>query len=368
MKTPSSLDRKWTDNINALWQAKIPNLPTLKEHLPGAVLVAFDSEGCSSDSDGHASTNKISELGFTVLCTDIATSKPCYTGKEFSDNNDTRQLTISLQEKPNVEQTSGRVVHASLADVENLVRGFLSKFPGRRILVGYDLNRELRYISSTLSFLADFFNAWVDVQELVYHCCIENSPPTLRIYEQQALATALQAMRFAVPSKSTATRAVNDCCRILQVLTGLVQALPFSLPGPRGPRVPRFSLFPSLPKPDYEKHPFSLRITPSDGRRFPPASPRDVADAFNHHAGLRAVGLNWRNGRVQREGVRFWWLSFSTHQALREFCKSVQGSSFEDVTLCVILDFEERQEIAVANRQRCVTDNIGERSPYHCLA
>ncbi|KAL1591654.1 hypothetical protein SLS60_011652 [Paraconiothyrium brasiliense] len=343
MKLHADLERQWTNNISALWRAKIPDLPALKEHLPGAVLIAFDSEGSSSDSDGLASTNKVSELGFAVICTDIANSKLEHTGKEFGDSNDTRELTIELQRKPKVERTAGRIVRAQLSDVEELVRDFLADLPGKRVLVGYDLNRELRWISTTFPFLADLFVAWVDVQELVYHRCIQSSPTTLRIYEQQSLSTALRAMRFSC-HKTSATRAVNDCCRILQVLAGLVQAVPFIMPGPNGPRIPRFSLYPSLRKPDKEKHPFSLRITSADGRRLPPRSPQEVADAFENHEGLRAVGLNWQNERVRQEGVRFWWLSFSTQEALRNFCTSVHGSVFEGITLCVILDFEEMEE------------------------
>ncbi|KAJ4286071.1 hypothetical protein N0V90_013418 [Kalmusia sp. IMI 367209] len=131
MRTHAFPDRQWTNNINALWQAKISNLSTLKQQLPGAILVALDSEGCSSDSNGHASTNKISELGITVLCADIATSKLGYTSKEFGDDNDTRQLTIQLQEKPKVEQTSSWIIQVQLADVEKLIRDFLINLPGR---------------------------------------------------------------------------------------------------------------------------------------------------------------------------------------------------------------------------------------------
>ncbi|KAF1974621.1 hypothetical protein BU23DRAFT_598294 [Bimuria novae-zelandiae CBS 107.79] len=246
MKTSALLERQCRDNINALWQVKIPNLPALKEHLPGAILVAFDSSGCSFDSEGHASTNKISELGFTVLCTDIATSKLGYTGKEFGEDNDTRQLAIQLQKKPKVERTTGRIVLAQLAEVEGLV------------------------------------------------------------------------------------------------LAGLVQAVPFSLPGPRGPRIPRFSAYQSLPKPDREKSPFVLRITPSDDRKFPPRSLRQVADAFKHHEGLRAVGLNWQTEHTRQTGVRFWWLSFWTQEALDDFYRRIHGCAFENITLRAILDSNRR--------------------------
>jgi hypothetical protein len=338
MRTRALRDRQWTRSINTLWQAKIPDLPRLKERLPGAVLVAFDSEGCSFDCDGHASTNKISELGFTALCSNIESSKLGYTGKEFSDDNDVQQLTIQLQEKTKVERTAGRIVHAQPAEVEKLVRDFLSNLPGRCILVGYDLSRELRWISTTFPSLADLFIAWIDVQEMLYHRCLESSP-IFRVYEQLGLSTALRTMDFSAPSRSATTRAVNDCCRLLQVLAGLVQSVPFSLPGPRGPRIPRFSMYPRLPKPDKEKSPFALRITPSNGQRLPPRSPREVANVFHKYEGLRAVGLNWQSERVRREGVRFWWLSFSTQEALKDFYRGLHGGVFEDITLCAILDF-----------------------------
>lgn len=57
---------------------------------------------------------------------------------------------------------------------------------------------------------------------------------------------------------------------------------------------------------------------------------------------MRAVGLNWQIERVRREGVRFWWLSFWSEDALRGFRTSVHGSISDGITIRVILDFEDQ--------------------------
>ena len=331
---------QWTQNISKLWQAKILDLPTLKERLPGAVLVVLDSAGCSfnTHSDGQARTNRLSELGFTALCTDIASSKLAYTSKEFYDDNDTRQLAIQLEERRHVENTTCQIHFIKPEQVEGLVRDFLSNLPGKCILVGYDLKQELRWMSSTLPSLADLFVAWVDVQELVYHRSISSSP-TSRVHEQLGLATALQTMGLSAAPRARNTRAVNDCCRIFQVLAGLIQSVPFSLPGPRGPRIPSFSKYISLPRPDRERHPFALRISRSDGRRLPLRSTHEVAIIFKDHKGPRAVGLNWQSEHARREGTKFWWLSFRTQEDLNNFYRRIHGSDFLGFTVCARLDF-----------------------------
>ncbi|KAF2446147.1 hypothetical protein P171DRAFT_511787 [Karstenula rhodostoma CBS 690.94] len=188
--------------------------------------------------------------------------------------------------------------------------------------------------------LADVFTAWVDVQDLVYHRCIEDNPSAELIHKQQSLHTARQAMSLSSTFGSS-TRAANDSTRILQVLAALMQSVPLSLPGPRGPRLTPKSTYSKLPRPDREKHPYALRISPSDGGRFPPRSPREVLEEFRNHEGLRAVGLNWGTECVRREGVRIWWLAFSTEDALRKFHESVQGDVFEGTALDAVLDFRE---------------------------
>jgi hypothetical protein len=325
-----------TDNVKTLWRTRISNLSALKEHLLGAVLVAFDTAGGSRESGGIKNTSNVSELGFSVLCTDIATSTLGSNGQEFSEVNDTRDLTIQLHQRgKGVERTSGRILHAQATEVEDLVHKFFTDLPGRRILVTYDSRQELKWITSTLPCLADMFDAMVDVQELVHHRSLESHAAETRKHERMGLRSALIAMRFAKPVAS-ATRTVNDCCRILQVLGGLVQSRPFSFPEARS----RFSFFENLPKRNRRRR-FALRLKPSNGQRLPLWRPEDVAAAFKDHKGLCAVGLNWKNAHRNQEGVRVWWLLFCDYQTMHTFYSSMDGQVFEGLEIRVIPDFEE---------------------------
>ncbi|KAF2652100.1 hypothetical protein K491DRAFT_681601 [Lophiostoma macrostomum CBS 122681] len=325
-----------TDSVKTLWRTRISNLSSLKEHLLGAILVAFDTAGGSREFGGIKNTSNVSELGFSALCTDIATSPLGSNGLDFSEANDTRNLTIQLHRRgKGVERTSGRILHAQATDVEDLVQNFFTDLPGRRILVMYDPRQELKWITSTLPCLADMFDAMVDVQELVDHRSLESRAAETCKQERMGLRSALIAMRFPKPAAS-ATRPVNDCCRILQVLGGLVQSRPFNLPEARS----RFSFFDRLPK-RRKRHPFALRIKPSDEQRLPPWRPEDVAAAFKDHKGLCGVGLNWKNPRLRQEGVRVWWLLFCDYQTMHTFYNSMDGQEFEGLEIRVIPDFEE---------------------------
>lgn len=311
-------------------------MSALKEHLPGAALVAFDTAGGSREFGGIKNTLNVSELGFSILCTDITTSTLGSNSQEFSEANDTRDLTIQLHQRgKGVEHTSGRILHAQATEVEDLVHNFLTGLPGRRILVMYDPRQELKLITSTLPCLADMFDAMVDVQELVDHRSLKSRAAETRKHERMGLRSALIAMRFAKPVAS-ATRTVNDCCRILQVLGGLVQSRPFNLPEARS----CISLFENLPKRN-KRHQFALRIKASNGERLPFWRQADVAAAFKDHKGLRAVGLNWRNARIKQEGVRVWWLLFCDYQTMHTFYNSMDRQKFEGLEIRVIPDFDE---------------------------
>ncbi|KAF2450197.1 hypothetical protein P171DRAFT_502600 [Karstenula rhodostoma CBS 690.94] len=320
--------------------ARQSNLSALKEHLLGAVLVAFDTAGGSREFGGIKNTSNVSELGFSVLCTDIATSTLGSNGQEFSEANDTRDLTIQLHQRgKGIERTSGRILHAQATEVEDLVCDFFTDLPGRRILVMYDPRQELKWITSNLPCLAEMFDAMVDVQELVDYHSLESRAAETRKHERMGLRSALIAMRFAKPVAS-ATRTVNYCCRILQVLGGLVQSRPFNLPEARS----RFSLFESLPKRN-KRHRFAVRIKPSNGQRLPLWRPADVAAAFKDHKGLCAVGLNWQNAHIKQEGVRVWWLLFYDYQTMHTFYKSMDGQTFKGLEIRVIPDFKERDSL-----------------------
>lgn len=179
------------------------------------------------------------------------------------------------------------------------------------------------------------FDAMVDVQDLVDHRSLQSRAAETRKHERTGLRSALIAMGFAKSYAST-TRPVNDCCRILHVLGGLVQSRPFNLPEAQS----RVSLFESLPKPN-KRHQFAIHIKPSNGERLPPWRPFDVAAAFKDHKGLRGVGLNWQNARIKQEGVRVWWLSFCDYQTMHTFYNCMDGQKFEGLEIRVIPDFKE---------------------------
>ncbi|KAK3202124.1 hypothetical protein GRF29_161g246338 [Pseudopithomyces chartarum] len=324
-----------TKNVKTLWRTRISSLSALKKHLSGAILVAFDTAGVSRESAGINDSSNVSELGFSVLRTDITTSTLGFNSLDFSEANNTRELTIQLQQRPKrVERTSGPILHAQAAEVGDLVHDFFNDLPGRRILVTYDARQDLKWIASSLPSLADMFDAMVDVQELVDHRSLETRAAEIHPNERLGLRSALIAMRFS-GAVGTATRPVNDCGRILQVLGGLVQSRPFHLSEVR----PRFPHFENLPKRNVRRK-FALRITLASGERLPLWTPADVAAAFRDHEGLCGVGLNWRNALRTQEGVRVWWLLFRDYQTMHTFYKSMDGQVFEGMKIRVVPDFE----------------------------
>jgi hypothetical protein len=193
-------------------------------------------------------------------------------------------------------------------------------------------------------------DSMVDVQELVDHRSLESRTAETRKHERMGLHSALIAMRFSKP-RAAGTRTVNDCCRILQVLGGLVQSRPFNLEARS-----RLSLFEKVPKRN-KIHRFAPRLTLSDGQqRLPLWTQLDVAAAFKDHKGLCGVGLNWRYAhKRQEEGVRVWWLLFCDYQTMHTFCNSMDGQKFEGLKIRVAPNFKE-MDFEDYEREQCRPD------------
>jgi len=127
-------------------------------------------------------------------------------------------------------------------------------------------------------------------------------------------------------------RASNDATRCLAVLSGLVSLDSFTIP--KTP--PRVLVLAELPRPS-SKHPFTARITTTDGSILPSEfkTPRSLSTLFAEYE-PKAVALNSRGLRSSKSnGVRVWWLSFSTVESLERFTTKIDGSSLSGKSLVV---------------------------------
>ncbi|KAF2874081.1 hypothetical protein BDV95DRAFT_320789 [Massariosphaeria phaeospora] len=157
--------------ISELWDAKIPDLATLKERLPGSVLVGLDIEHFNIDGIQHAS-----EVGVAVLQVQ-GQSPPFFHGlAQFYEESGVEALTMRVRDrvglKPQYEDPEkryGEKVHTNEENIPEITTETLSKYEGTRILVVFDTNAEMKWMSETCPSFASLFSAWVDAQELLAH-------------------------------------------------------------------------------------------------------------------------------------------------------------------------------------------------------
>jgi hypothetical protein len=322
-----------SSNIIALWNSKIPDLATLKEHLPGSVLVSLDIE--AYDSHGQ---QDVSEVGLAVLRVP-GQSPPHHPNlyRYYADSG-VEALTIRLRDRKfkfknkdrfdDPEQFYGVKVYASEEDVGDIVARMLSKYKEKKVLVGFGMNAEFRWMSEKCTVLAESFEAWVDMQELVCHRrkeegLGENTP---------GLTTTLKELHFSNRRGGSGHNAASDAIRTLAVLSGLVSHAPMteSPPGRRG-----IQKFWKLPKPK-SIHPFSVQVTTEDGGRLPKLSPQSLMELFEKYEGLKGVAVNWRTQQQKTEGVKFWWAEFHTRESLERFVLDIDGSTINNTRLCVV--------------------------------
>jgi hypothetical protein len=146
-------------------------------------------------------------------------------------------LTIRLRDRKfrnkdrfdDPEQFYGVKVHSSEEDVGDIVTKTLSKYKGKKVIVGFGMNVEFRWMSEKCTVLAESFEAWVNMQELVCHRRkeegLEDNIP--------GLTMTLKEMHFNNRRRSSGHNAASIAIRNLAVLSGLVFHVPMVVPPPR---------------------------------------------------------------------------------------------------------------------------------------
>ena len=327
---------------------KIPDLATLKESLPGSVLVALDTEG------GRC---KISEIGLAILRTKGRTSEFDPSLSQFYQQNGVKAFTIELRKRGFEIPESrryGSVELASAEEVGSRVNDILSSYDGNRILVGFDLRVEFEWMSKTCPWLASSFDAWVDLQELVSQRILETSLEPGELWSRRALRPSLTDTLNAMQIEDRgwhAHHAANDAVRFLTLLSGLISDMPLAInrwteltnvwkfevhrSKVQGSNAMPARSFLFLPEPP-GKHLFTARITTADGRKLPPQTPLSLFNHFARYIGLKAVGFNWQAEASGPSGVKFWWVSFQTQELLTKCTSEIHGSTLGGTKLSVV--------------------------------
>ncbi len=300
-----------TKHISALWKSKIPDLKTLKERIPNSLLVALDLE---------FSAQGVSEVGLAFLR--VHGQEPQFQGdgtlQMFYSQNEIQVHSFLVRDRIPTKKTSREAIKygtTALIDAEEVVptvTRMLSTFSneGSLILIGFALYAEFQWISQECPSLSTFFTTWVDLQEIA-----EERSGALR----PGLIDTMSAMHIfdrEVGSKGPRMhRASNDAVRCMAVLSGLVSLNSFTLLKAS----PDVLLLTKHPHPS-SKHPFTARITTSDGSTLPSEfkAPRSLSTLFEAYK-PKAVALKTSGFyRGKLIGLKVWWLSFSTACRARE--------------------------------------------------
>lgn len=251
------------------------------------MLVGLDIEAY----DSHEQQN-ISEVGLAVLR--VSRQYPPYHPNlnRYYAESGVEALTIRLRDRKfrnkdkfdDPEQFYGVKVHASEEDVGDIAARTLSKYEGKKVLVGFGMNAEFRWMLEKCTVLVESFEAWVDMQELVCHRRKEeglgdNIP---------GLTTTLQEMHFNNRRGSSGHNAASDAIRTLAVLSGLVFHVPMVVPPPRCRGSQMFSKLPNLKS----IHAFSVRVMSENGGRLPIISSQSLMELFEKYEGLKGVAVN----------------------------------------------------------------------------
>ena len=317
-----------TIHIGTLWKSKIPDLKTLKERILSSLLVALDIE---------SSVQGVSEIGLAFLRVHEQEPQLCGDSalQTFHSQNKVQTYTIQVLDRVPKKKTSreaikyGTVVLVDVEEVGPTITQILSAFNhnGYLILVGFNLYTEFRWISQDCPSLSEFFAAWVDIQEIASERSGVLRPGLIDTMD------AMHMLDRQVGSKGPRMhRASNDATRCLAVLSGLVSLDSFTIP--KTP--PGVLLLAELPRPS-SNHPFTARITTTDGSVLPSEfkTPRSLSTLFAEYE-PKAVALNSRGFRSSKSnGVRVWWLSFSTVESLERFTTKTDRSSLSGKTLAV---------------------------------
>jgi hypothetical protein len=173
------------EDIKSLWESKSEDLAILKDRLPGSTLVALDLEGGKQYWDGQLrGTEEISQIGIAVLpgSQNLPNFIPDLEDEEFHVQPHVEALTLQLWSHTSTKahrpkksrKPNGAVRTVYPEDVVQALRQFPARFEGNRILVGYSMLMEFKWIARTCPLISTCFSGWIDVQDLITQHCFNH--------------------------------------------------------------------------------------------------------------------------------------------------------------------------------------------------
>ncbi len=313
-----------THHIEPLWSNVITSLKELKDIMPDSVLVAFDIEGAFGT---------IKELGLAMLTVTESTPRFGIGRRHFFEDNNVQAFTIDIRDRPQRHYEVER--HGQTICIENGIEAgpamekILKDFQGlgkrKFILIGYAMATEMKWISGHYPAVAQYFSAWVDVQQLIATQCDA---------AYLGLTNALQALNI-IDNRNCARRhsAANDAIRALTILAGLLAGKTLATKPKRDDWVKIHRSLPSLKSfGPWTRYPFAVRVSAVDGSFLPDITLKDLVELFASY-NLKAVGMNEKN-RVRR---RILWAAFHTVESLRDFIMHVEDEGVGGKRLKVIV-------------------------------
>lgn len=227
-----------------MYDSKIPDFQTLRERLATSTLVAFDTEGVRQHFEGRTiGSDDISELGVAVFPPGEGCLHLLRNLFQFYDDNNIEAFTIRVYERsygPAVRMMTER----SPKEAGPRRFEFLSSFEGDRILLGFDMYFEWKWISRQYPSFAKLFTSWCDVQELVSQRYVQlpSQPDTLAPEcPVRSLASTLKAMSFYGWTRNHQIHGrAADAVKVLAVLSGLLSDAPLRAMGKSFRRIPTY--------------------------------------------------------------------------------------------------------------------------------
>jgi hypothetical protein len=218
--------KKRTPDIQILIASQTTDLSTLREHLAGSTWVAFGTEGVTQNFEGRQIANEeIGELGIAVVRPTSNSLRFVHHILQFYEINEIEASTIRIHERP-----YGRIV-GTMTDKTTERTGArlyerLSEIAGERILLGWGMQREMKWISEKCPSMARLFTSWCDVRELVAASYESNMLDTGKLtqpYQRPGLDKTMRALRISGwRSHHQRHGAAADAVRTLAILSGLL--------------------------------------------------------------------------------------------------------------------------------------------------
>lgn len=319
-----------------LFSNKITSLLTLQSLLPTSTLIAFDTEGVEKHFAVRQIPHQdISELGVVVFPT---AATPQFTSNltQFYEDADIEAFTVRMHPRPHGPAV-GLMTERPAPEAGPRSIDFLSGFEGDKILLGFNMHQEWRWISRTCPSFAALFTSWCDVQELVPQL---ESPP--------GLAGTLKAMGiWGWTSTHLRYGGAADAVKVLAVVSGLICGVPID--ENRETKEDNLLKYCHLPRSESVReangkiHLYTCRISAADGGKLPLQTPDGLVGMFSKHEGFKGVGLNSCTQVLARGPVKWWWVLFRTQEGLEEFRRDVDESVYEGTMLSVTINVKPTQ-------------------------